>query len=98
MDSDTNTLIGGSPRGSSPPSTQLTGISKVQYAWVIVFTMNVDCETPFNIIRLTQFKDTDFPWNCITEEMTEDFRTALRTFSNMPGNKYCIFGKVEHGK
>lgn len=97
MDSDTDSVIDDSPRRSSPPATQNCGISKVQYAWVIVFTMNVDRDAPFNIIRLTHFKNSDFPWNGITEEMNEEFRTCQRTFSNMPGNKYCIFAKVEKG-
>lgn len=99
MTSDNESVIGDSPRGSSPPATQLSGFSKVQYAWVILFTMDVDREAPFSIIRLTHFKNSDFPWNGITEEMTEEFRTSPRKFSKMPANnRYCIFAKIEHGK
>lgn len=97
MDSDNETVIGDSPRGSSPPATQVTGVSRVQYAWVILFTNNVDNVAPFIIIRLTHFKNSDFPWTGITEEMTEEYRTCVRKISNMPGN-VCIFAKIEHGK
>ena len=99
VDSDSETLIGNSPRGSSPPATQVTGFSKVKYAWIILFTMDVDRELPFSIIRLTHFKDFDFPWKGITEEMTDEYRTCLRTFPNFQGgHQHCIFAKVEHGK
>ena len=97
--SDADSVIGDSPRGSSPPATQLTGVSKVQYAWVILFTMDVDEQAPFGVVRLTHFKDSDFPWSGITEEMTDEFRLGVRELPNMPTSKrYCIFGKIEHGK
>ena len=98
MASNSGSLIEESPRKSSPPATQIGGNSKVQYAWVIIFTMNVDQNCPFSMIRLSQFKNSDFPWNGITEEMTEEFRLGVRKVSNMPGNEICIFAKVEHGK
>lgn len=95
MDSDNESMIADSP---SPPATQVSGVSKVQYAWVILFSMNVDQECPFAMVRLTHFKNSDFPWSGITEEMSEAFRITVRQFSNMPGKKLCIFAKVEHGK
>lgn len=97
--SDAESQIGESPRGSSPPATQMSGVSKVKYAWVILFNMDVDDEAPFIIVRLTHFKNSDFPWAGITEEMTKEFRVGVRKISNMPPeNSYCIFGKIEHGK
>ena len=96
-ESDNDSLIGGSPRGNSPPSTQVSGVSKVQYAWVVIFTWNVDLEYPFSIVRLTHFKNSNFPWTGITEEMTEEFRLCVRKFSNLPGQEYSVFCKIEHG-
>lgn len=98
MASDSESLIEDSPRRSSPPATQVCGISKVQYAWVIIFHMNVDLEKPFSIMRLTHFKNSDFPWSGITEEMNFEYRLGVRKVSNMPGKDICIFAKVEHGK
>ena len=44
-----------------PEGTQIDEVSRTKYAWVLLFVMNVDREFPFIIVRLSHFKDSDFP-------------------------------------
>lgn len=99
MDSDSdNESVVQATQTEAPPLTQVKGLSAIPYAWVILFTWDVDKSCPFSIVRLTHFKNSDFPWECITGEMTQQFRSSIRTFSNVPKHRFCIFGKVQQGK
>lgn len=91
-------MISDSLPGSPAAATQALEESPIPYAWVILFTNNVDTDSPFNMLRLTHFQNSDFPWDCIRSEMSQQFRLGLRTLSNMPGSKYYIFAKVERGE
>lgn len=81
-----------------PDNTQGSEGSTTTYAWVILFSTCVDEECPFKIVRLSHFKNTDFPWNLITGELTADERNRVRKFNNMDEESFCVFAKVEHGK
>lgn len=96
MDSDAESQISGSLPGT-PPLTQRKAQSKISYAWVILFNMNVDKETPFKIFRLTLFKDINFPWDCIKSDMSQQFRQSIHRFTNMPNERVCVFAKIERG-
>lgn len=94
---DNESIIADSLPMDPPESTQTPDGSTIQYAWVILFAMCVDQEHPFGIVRLSQFKNSDFPWEVITGELGAKERKTVRKLSSMPGESFCIFAKIEHG-
>lgn len=85
--------------GEGIPSTQGYGISRVCYAWIIIFKNDINLESPFSILPLSFFSDCDdFPWKFIEGEMTSSCRSEVRAFSKLPGEHYRIFAKIERGK
>lgn len=82
------------------PQTQNeeSGKSKLKYSWVILFHFDINVSTPFVIYKLRDFLDTEFPWNVITGELSQESRIKLFEFSCMPGKKFFIFAKVQYGK
>ena len=97
-DSESESIIQDTMVLKPPESTQTVESSTISYAWVILFTMCVDEEEPFTIVRLTQFKNSDFPWEVITGELGSKERNRVRKFNNIEGQSFCIFAKIEHGK
>lgn len=96
-DSDQESQLSESLPGT-PIQTQVKGKSSIPYAWVILFNKDVDKALPFSIVRLTIFQNSNFPWECITSDMSQQFRLSVRTFSNFPPeDRYYIFAKVEQG-
>ena len=80
-----------------PPMTQKSEKSRVQYAWIILFKVDINEEEPFSIVPLKFFTEAkDFPWNFIEGEMSSECRNEICTFSNLVG-EFKIFGKVEKG-
>ena len=81
-----------------PPPTQGYAVSKVCYAWIIIFKNDINLENPFSVMALNVFKDIDdFPWKVIEGEMTCACRCEIRSLSNLSGG-YRIFAKIEHGE
>lgn len=98
MDSDGQSEIEGTLPPGSPPPTQVQGKSSITYAWVILFHFDPDKPSPFSILRLTHFQNSNFPWECIKSDMSQQFRVQKRSFSNLPDAQYGIFAKVERGE
>ena len=80
-----------------PPATQFSGKSRRTYHWVFLFHFDVDNEFPFSSVLLEKFDGTDFPTGLITGHLGLDDRLKPRTLSRLPGQKYCVFCKVEEG-
>lgn len=74
------------------------GYSEVQYAWVILFMYNIEEPQPFSMFPLSLFLGSDFPWDAVKGSLSSEFRVKSRAFSNLPGQLYTIFAKVEVGK
>lgn len=72
--------------------------STIRYAWVILFKLDVNERNPFIMVKLREFVGSNFPWRAIEGELTQDFRMKAHSFSNMEGETYYIFAKVEYGK
>lgn len=98
MESDTESMVQDTAPMKPPDSTQTPDGSKIAYAWVILFTKCVDQEKPFTIARLSNFKNSDFPWDVITGELGSQERNCVRKFSNIPEQSFHIFAKIEHGE
>lgn len=81
----------------TPPQTQARTGSQRSYLWVILFTCDLDNEYPFICLSLDHFKGTDFPWQLITGHLGLSDRLEPRHLSGLPGQKYCVFAKVEEG-
>lgn len=81
---------------SAPPLTQREGKSKVKYGSVILFSEDIEKKDPFNIVPLSFFRNSNFPWSSIEGIMSPGCRTEVRTFKNLEG-KFRIFGKIETG-
>lgn len=96
-DRDSESLFQDSDTMNPPSNTQANDKSNLTYAWVILFQMDVDSEFPFSISRLSQFKNSNFPWELIKSDLNEKSRLATRNFDNMDG-PFCVFAKIEHGK
>ena len=96
-DSDNESFIQDTAVMKPPESTQSPDGSTITYAWVILFNMCVDQERPYSIVRLSHFKETDFPWELITGELGSRERNRARKFDNFPDETFGIFAKIEHG-
>ena len=81
----------------SPPMTQTSGVSTQKYAWVILFQYNINVSSPFSIAPLSCFAGSDFPWQAVEGKLSTKFRKERRKISNLPGDEYLIFAKVELG-
>lgn len=95
MDSD-ESMIGDSSPILPPNNTQVSEGSTTQYAWVILFSIDLDQPKPFNLFRLSHFKESNFPFDIITGELDDKERTAIREFTNLQGS-FHVFAKVERG-
>ena len=98
MDSDNDSMIQDTMPFNAPDNTQSPDGSSINYAWVILFVMCVDQEQPFGVYRLSNFKESDFPFEVITGELGSQERNCVRKINNMVGESFCIFAKIEHGK
>lgn len=83
---------------SIPLTQNEAGVSKIKYAWAILFANNINFSCPFSIVPLSFFKDSDFPFDTIRGEMHSEDRAKIRTLQKLPGNEYRVFGKIEMGK
>lgn len=98
MDSENDSIIPESVGKRCPPeNTQPSEMSSITYAWVILFVMDVNLEKPLKIVRLSHFKDSDFPWEIIKSDLNSNARIASRKFKNMGDQSYGIFAKIEKG-
>lgn len=79
------------------PLTQGQVKSKIKYSWVILFKYDVNESNPFEMARLGQFLNSDFPWKVIKEELSKEYRTIVHELAGFPSSKVLIFAKVEYG-
>lgn len=86
------------PSMETPPQTQVTTGSQRNYVWIILFSFDLDNESPFSCLSLDQFKGKDFPWNLISGHLGLSDRMKPRLLSRLPGPKYAVFAKVESGR
>lgn len=80
-----------------PEGTQISGKSSRIYLWAIFFHFDPNDENPFSIVSLDNFKGTNFPYNLITGHLGLQNRLKPRELSKLPGQKYCLFAKIEEG-
>lgn len=80
-----------------PPLTQENGISKVKYAWIVLFNYSINEPEPFSMVPISHFVGSDFPWDSVEGFLSAEFRSKKRSFSNLRGSFYTIFAKVEFG-
>ena len=80
-----------------PPATQTESESKRKYDWVFLFHFDTDDDTPFQCVPLQKFEGSDFPFNVINGHMSLGDRLRPRDLCIFPGEKFCIFAKIETG-
>lgn len=83
-------------------SSSLNAIGKkviYNYQWVILFSWDVDQESPFGFHPLTMFNDSDIKPNWIQKHLGIASRIIqLKKLSPFPGQIFSLFGKIEKGK
>lgn len=83
---------------SEPPPTQSSTPSNRTYVSVFLFEYNVNKECPFSSVSVDNFKDSDFPFYLLSQQLSLEDRLKARTLSRLPGSTFCVFAKCEEGR
>ena len=78
--------------------TQSGSKSNLVYAWVVLFHENINTSEPFQIFPINQFEKKNFPWHAIKGFMHSEVRNEIHSLPSLPGKKYRLFAKIQHGK
>ena len=81
----------------APQFSQLTKdqYSEVEYNWIVVFSWDVDNESPFEIYQKNAFSSNEIPEQWYTKKLTPTCRHQKLKLSGLRGDLFSVFCKIQ---